>query len=81
MDPPNTLQYKGFSVTARTYQIRGSGRWTLDLLIGKRDSLRAFSGSQTYDTQGAAISSCFRFARELIDSRWPRDSVTDLTED
>ena len=78
LDPLTTLQYKGFTITPRTYQIRGTGRWTLDLLIGKHDSLRAFGGAQTYSTQGAAVSSCFRFARDLIDSRWPHDSGTDL---
>jgi hypothetical protein len=38
------LSYKGFAITARTFQVRGSGRSTLDLLIGRHTSLRAFSG-------------------------------------
>jgi hypothetical protein len=40
-------QYKGFTITPRTFQIRGTGRWTLDLLIGQRELLRAFSTPST----------------------------------
>jgi hypothetical protein len=47
----NPVSYKGFAITARTFQIRGSGRWTLDLLIGRRGDLRAFSAPITYSTE------------------------------
>jgi len=49
------ISYKGFAITPRTFQIRGSGRWTLDLLITRRRSSRAFSGPDTYATESAAI--------------------------
>lgn len=71
--------YKGFAITARTFQIRDSGRWTLDLLIGRGTSLRAFSGPFTYSTEGAAITGCCEFARRIIDGRVRDCSVDDLT--
>lgn len=71
--------YKGFAITARTFQIRGSGRWTLDLLIGRRDSLRSFSGPVTYASQEAAITGCREFARRIIDGRVRDCSVADLS--
>ena len=71
--------YKGFAITARTFQIRGSGRWTLDLLIGHRAGLRAFSGPITYSTETAAITGCCEFARRIIDGRVQNCSVADLS--
>ena len=71
--------YKGFAITARTFQIRGSGRWTLDLLIGRRESLRSFSGPVTYASQEAAITGCHEFARRIIDGRVRDCSVADLS--
>jgi hypothetical protein len=71
--------YKGFAITARTFQIRGSGRWTLDLLIGRREALRSFSGPVTYPSQEAAITGCREFARRIIDGRVRDCSVADLS--
>ena len=71
--------YKGFAITARTFQIRGSGRWTQDLLIGRRDGLRSFSGPVTYSSQEAAITGCLEFARRIIDGRVRDCSVADLS--
>ena len=70
---------KGFAITARTFQIRGSGRWTLDLLIGRREGLRAFSGPITYPTEEAAITGCCELAHRIIDGREHDCSVADLT--
>jgi len=72
------LAYKGFAITARTYQIRGSGRWTLDLLIGHREVLRAFSRPTTYASEDAAVSGCCEFGRRIIDGREGDCSVADL---
>jgi hypothetical protein len=71
--------YKGFAVTVRTFQLRGSGRWTLDLLIGRHGGLRAFSGPATYSTEEAAIVGCWRFAQRIIDGQVPDCSVDDLS--
>ncbi len=71
--------YKGFAITARTFQLRGSGRWTLDLLIGRRRGLRAFSGPVTYSTEEAAIAGCWRFAQRIIDGQVRDCSVEDLS--
>ena len=76
---PTSCSYKGFAITARTFQIRGSGRWTQDLLIGRRESLRAFSGPATYSSQEAAITGCREFARRIIDGRVRDCSVADLS--
>jgi hypothetical protein len=74
-------RYKGFTITPRTYQVRGSGRWTLDLLIGQRDVLRAFSGASTYDTEASAEAGCVAFAQHLIDDNRPGCPLAGLTED
>jgi len=71
--------YKGFSITARTFEVRGSGRWTLDLLIGRHQALRAFSRPVTYATETAAIAGCCRFAQSIIDGRVRDCSVDDLS--
>lgn len=77
----NTFTYKGFAITARTFQIRGSGRWTLDVLIGRHSRLRAFSNTTTYLTEQAAISGCCDFGRQIIDGRVENCSIRDLRTD
>lgn len=74
-------QYKGFTITPRTYQIRGSGRWTLDLLIGHRELLHAFSGATTYRTQAEAEAGCLAFAHRVIDANRPGCALSDLNDD
>jgi hypothetical protein len=76
----NAAHYKGFTITARTFQVRGSGRWTLDLLIGQRDLLRAFSGTSTYGTETAAEEGCIAFAHRIIDNSGSGCSLMNLTE-
>jgi hypothetical protein len=73
----NPVSYKGFAITARTFQIRGSGRWTLDLLIGGHGILRAFSGPRTYPTEELAIEGCCEFGRRIVDGRDGECSVDD----
>ena len=75
----NPVSYKGFVITARTFQIRGSRRWTLDLLIGRHRELRAFSGARTYPTEESAITGCCEFAQRIIDGRVRDGSVDDLS--
>lgn len=77
----NGAHYKGFTITARTFQIRGSGRWTLDLLIGRRELLRAFSAADTYGSEAAAVAGCLAFGQRVIDGGRPGCSLADLTED
>ena len=77
----SALCYKGFTIIPRTYEIRGSGRWTHDLLIGRREVLRAFTRPDTYSTEAAAIVACVAFARRLIDQRGLSDSVSELPDD
>ncbi len=54
-------------------------RWTLDLLIGRHRSLRAFSGPTTYPTEESAITGCCEFGRRIIDGRVRNCSVDDLS--
>ena len=75
----NPVLYKGFTITARTFQVHGSGRWTLDLLIGRNTDLRAFSGPRTYPTEESAITGCCEFARRIIDGQVRNCSVDDLS--
>lgn len=74
-----TLAYKGFAITARTWQIRGTGRWTLDLLISRREALRAFSRPVTYATEDAAEAGCCELGRRIIDGNERDCSVADLS--
>lgn len=71
-------QYKGFTITPRTFQIRGTGRWTLDLLIGQRELLRAFSAPNTYRTEAEAEAGCLAFAHRVIDANGPSCPLRDL---
>ena len=74
----NSVSYRGFSVTPRTFQIRGSGRWTLDLAITHHGSSRAFTGPVTYASESAAIIGCYEFGRRIIDGRvqsYPADRL------
>jgi hypothetical protein len=71
--------YRGFAITPRTFQLRGSGRWTLDLLIGRHKALRAFTQAQTYPTRQAAIAACLEHGRRIIDGQVRECSVDDLT--
>ena len=76
------VPYKGFAIEVRTFQVRGSGRWTLDLLIGrigKGRSLRAFTGPDTFPTEQAAAAACWDFGRKIIDGKVRDYSVDDLS--
>jgi hypothetical protein len=75
----NTLAYKGFGITPRTWQIRGTGRWTLDLIIGRREALRAFSRPDTYATEAAAVVGCCELGRRIIDGDERDCTVADLS--
>jgi hypothetical protein len=78
MRPVNTLTYRGWTIQPRTFQIRGSKQWTLDLVIAYRTKQRAFSGPKTFGTEQAAIRGCHRFGRRIIDGLVPYCSVEDL---
>jgi len=74
-----TLAYKGFAITVRTWQVRGTGRWTLDLLISRRETLRAFSRPVTFATEDAAVAGCCELGRRIIDGNERDCSVADLS--
>jgi hypothetical protein len=70
--------YGEFIITPRSFQIRGSSRWTLDLLIARRSRIRAFSGPTTFPNEQAAIRGCLEFGRRIIQGRVRNLSVDDL---
>jgi hypothetical protein len=73
--------YKGFTLTARTFQVRGSGRWTLDVLIARHRDVRSFSSGDTFQTEQDATTACWQMACRIID-RSPRDCrVSDLASE
>jgi len=74
----NSLTYRGWTITPRTFQIRGSLQWTLDLVIAYRRRQRAFSGPKTFQTEQAAIRGCHAFGRRIIDGVVPFCSLEDL---
>jgi hypothetical protein len=73
-----TRTYHGWTITPRTFQIRGSGQWTLDLVIIHRTKGRAFSGRKTFGTEQAAIRACHEFGQRIIDGLEPYCSVEDM---
>jgi len=73
--------YKGFTLMARTFQVRGSGQWTLDVTIGRRGSLRTFSGVETYPNERDATIACWRMGCRIIDRNPPDCRVSDLSAD
>jgi hypothetical protein len=70
--------YGEFTIMPRTFQVRGTGHWTLDLLISHRTKVRAFSGPKTFPTEEAAIRGCHAFGRRIIEGRVPNCSIDDL---
>ena len=70
--------YKGYTISPRTFQLRGSSRWTLDLVIGRKGQLRAFGGPSTYATEAGADSACEDFGCRSIDGAVEDCSVEDL---
>jgi hypothetical protein len=74
----NSLTYHGWAITPRTFQVRGSRQWTLDLVIAYRTKRRAFTGSKTFPTEEAAIHGCHAFGRRIIDGLEPYCSLEDL---
>jgi hypothetical protein len=73
-----SFAYKGYTIRPRTFQLRGSARWTLDLLIARNGQLRPFSGPATYTTEAAAEAACADFGCHIIDGAVRGCSVTDL---
>lgn len=72
------ISYRGFAIISRTFQIRGSGRWTQDFTIRGRNGLRVFSGTHTFATEEAAILGCSALGRQIIDGEVKDCTVMDL---
>jgi len=59
--------YKGYIITPRSFQVCGSDRWTIDIVIGRRGSLRAFSRAETCESEGAANAAGWSLGCAIID--------------
>lgn len=70
--------YRGFTIIPRTFQVRGTWRWTEDILIRYRSRMRAFSGPKTFETEQAAVRGCHAFGRRIINGRVPGCSLEEL---
>jgi len=69
------VTYRGYTITPRTFQIRRTWRWTLDLVIAYQWTHRTFSGLKTFPTEQAAIRGCQEYGRRIIDGLVPHCSV------
>ena len=74
----SSIVYRGWTITPRTFRIRGSGLWTLDLVIASRSKRRAFTGAKTFRTEQLAIRGCHEFGQRIIDGRVPHCSLEDM---
>ena len=72
--------YKGYTITPRSFQVRGSDRWTIDILIGRRGSLRAFSRTETCDSEREANAAGWSLGCSIIDQCSSDCSVHELSE-
>ena len=70
--------YKGYTIKPRTFQLRGTARWTLDLLISRNGRLRAFSLPATFATEAGAETACNDFGCHIIDGTVKDCTVADL---
>ncbi|MEW5917830.1 MAG: hypothetical protein AB1762_15620 [Gemmatimonadota bacterium] len=56
--------------------MRGSNRWTVEILIAGRARTRAFSCKEMCESEHAAIIACRQLGRRIID-RGPRNCGVD----
>lgn len=70
--------YKGYNITPRTFELRGSHRWSVDVLIARNQGLRSFSSPLTYPTELTATAGCLDLGRRIIDGAVNDFSVSDL---
>jgi hypothetical protein len=77
----STRLYKGYTITPRTFQVRGSDRWTIDILIGRRGSLRAFSRMETCDSEASAQAAGWNLGCAIIDQSSVDCPVGELSGD
>ena len=66
-----SVTYGGYTIEAKPAREGGSGSWSAVLTIsrgsGKDKESWLVSASDIYESREEAVTSCFAFARELID--------------
>jgi hypothetical protein len=70
--------YRGFAITSRTYQVRGTGQWAIGIVIGRWGSKRAFDTTFTAPSEEAANEMCWSLGRRIIDQSQNVTSLADL---
>ena len=70
--------YRGFAITSRTYQVRGSGRWAIGIVIARWGSKRAFDTQYTAASEESANEMCWSLGRRIIDQGQNVTSLSDL---
>ncbi len=69
------VNYKGYVVRSRPFQLAADNRWTMDLFIERHDgdgvTTRSFSTSNTFEIKESADLNNLRLGCQIIDGRVP----------
>jgi len=71
-------RYRGFEIVSRSYQLAGSGRWTIDFDVRRSGRGRSFSLRETHASAAEADAQCMILGRRIIEGRVDGWSVEDL---
>lgn len=72
------IEYRGFQIYPRPYQLREDGRWTTNATVMRLASAKVISASNRWDTEAEAIAASIDFAKRVIDGSVSNLSVADL---
>lgn len=70
-----TVDYKGYVIRSRPFQLAADVRWTMDLFIERHDgdsfAMRSFFANDTFETKEAADLNNLRLGCQIIDGQVP----------
>lgn len=78
------ITYKGFKVESATKKLADKDEWTLEVTIANLNSKsgavleRNYSGNNTFKSLVEADSHCISYGKQIIDEKYPDQSVEDL---
>lgn len=72
------IYYKGFDLYPKSYQLRDTEKWAMEVTIMKRNVAKLFSASNTFDTEGQALENATEFGRRIVDGAVPTCPIDDL---
>ena len=74
--------YKGYEMHAVSYQLAGTGYWTINIKISNHqgDKIRwwQFSAGNCFKTREGAVAHCFNFGTQIIDGKFENCTLDDL---